>query len=140
MGKAGLDGVQYSSNSSGCGVMRTVNILLFQFQVGVDEVIAEHATTGQELTVCIQCGQRFVPGTGNGRHFSGFFGGRSYRFLSMASPGWILLMIPSRPAIRWAAKARYGLAAGSRKRTSMRRAFGLSTTGIRMEAERLQAE
>src|SRR5258707_782129 len=47
---------------------------------------------------------------------------------------------PSRPAIRSAEKARYGLAVGSGKRTSMRRAFGLCTNGMRIEAERLRAE
>ncbi|MOA65045.1 hypothetical protein D3C78_1912890 [compost metagenome] len=51
-----------------------------------------------------------------------------------------MFWIPSRPAISRAAKHRYGLAAGSGKRASMRRAFGLDTYGIRIEAERLRAE
>ena len=67
-------------------------------------------------------------------------GSRSYRSLSAGSPGWILFWIPSSPAIIMAAKAKYGLALESGKRTSMRRAFGLDTQGTRIEAERLRAE
>src|SRR6185503_17414675 len=67
-------------------------------------------------------------------------GGRSYRSLSDASPGWILFWMPSRPAIIIAANAKYGFALESGKRTSMRRAFGLDTHGIRIDAERLRAE
>src|ERR1700733_5069668 len=67
-------------------------------------------------------------------------GGKSYRFLSAGSPGWILFWIPSRPAIIIAVKAKYGLALESGKRTSMRRALGLETHGMRIEAERLRAE
>src|SRR5215208_5207101 len=67
-------------------------------------------------------------------------GGRSYRSLSIAWPGSILLMMPSRPAISIAEKARYGLAVGSGKRTSTRLAFGEVVHGIRQEAERLRAE
>ena len=48
--------------------------------------------------------------------------------------------MPSRPAIIIAAKAKYGLALESGKRTSMRRAFGFDTHGMRIEAERLRAE
>ncbi len=44
------------------------------------------------------------------------------------------------PAIRSAAKPRYGLAHGSGKRASTRLAFGLSDHGMRIEAERLRAE
>src|SRR3954469_3208096 len=67
-------------------------------------------------------------------------GGRSYRFLSTGSPGWILFCTPSRPAISIAAKARYEFAVGSGKRTSTRRAFGLVTSGMRHAAERLRDE
>ena len=67
-------------------------------------------------------------------------GGKSYKFLSIASPGWILLMTPSRPAINSAAKHKYGFASGSGKRASTRVAFGLVTAGIRIDAERLLAE
>src|SRR6202035_3492020 len=45
-------------------------------------------------------------------------GSRSYRFLSIGSPGWILFCTPSSPAISIAAKARYALQVGSGKRTS----------------------
>ena len=48
--------------------------------------------------------------------------------------------IPSRPAINIAAKARYGLAAGSGKRTSTRLAFGEVVHGMRQDADRLRAE
>src|SRR5271169_819536 len=75
--------------------------------------------------------------------FGTFFacdGGRSYRFLSTGSPGWILFCTPSRPAISIAEKARYGLVVGSGKRTSTRRDFGLATYGMRHAAERLRAE
>src|SRR5665647_1958437 len=75
--------------------------------------------------------------------FGTFFacdGGRSYRFLSMGSPGWILFCTPSRPAIIIAAKARYGLAVGSGQRTSTRRPLGLIAYGMRQAAERLRDE
>ena len=39
-----------------------------------------------------------------------------------------------------AAKARYGLAVASGKRTSIRRPLADGTTGIRIDAERLRAE
>jgi len=48
--------------------------------------------------------------------------------------------MPSRPASIIAAKAKYGLALESGKRTSIRRAFGFDTQGMRSEAERLRAE
>src|SRR5580700_8838236 len=67
-------------------------------------------------------------------------GSRSYRSLSAGSPGWILFWIPSRPAIIMAANAKYGFAVESGKRTSMRRALGFDTQGIRIDAERLRAE
>src|SRR5215470_6351017 len=67
-------------------------------------------------------------------------GGRSYRFLSTGSPGWILFCTPSRPAIIMAENARYGFVVGSGKRTSMRRALGLETYGMRTAADRLRAE
>src|SRR6478735_10738267 len=67
-------------------------------------------------------------------------GGRWYRSLLAASPGWILFSTPSRPAISMAEKPRYGLHVGSGKRTSTRRPFGLLTYGIRQAAERLRAE
>ena len=67
-------------------------------------------------------------------------GGRSYRFLSIASPGSILFRIPSRPAINIAENAKYGFAIQSGKRTSMWAALGLIEYGIRIEAERLAAE
>src|SRR3954468_7912704 len=72
--------------------------------------------------------------------FFAWAGGRSYRFLSTGSPGWILFCTPSRPAISMAAKARYGFAVGSGKRTSTRRALALLTYGMRHAAERLRAE
>src|SRR3979411_337373 len=67
-------------------------------------------------------------------------GGRSYRFLSMGSPGWILFCTPSSPAISSAAKQRYGLVVGSGNRTSTRRPLGLLTEGMRHAAERLRDE
>src|SRR5687768_11259758 len=49
--------------------------------------------------------------------------------------------MPSRPAIRHAAKLRYGLHDGSGIRNSRRRAAGLSEIiGMRIHAERLRAE
>src|SRR6187455_1992133 len=72
--------------------------------------------------------------------FASSSGGRSYRFLSTGSPGWILFCTPSRPAISIAENARYAFAVGSGKRTSTRRAFGLLTYGMRQEAERFFAE
>src|SRR5207344_988209 len=72
--------------------------------------------------------------------FAASSGSRSYRFLSIGSPGWILFWMPSSPAISSAANARYGFAVGSGKRTSIRRPFGFDTYGMRIAAERLRAE
>lgn len=117
-------------------------VVLFHTQgdVGIDSVIGEHAASGQELAVSIRGLQGFFQRTGNLRDLFRFFRRQVIQVLSIASPGWILFLIPSRPAISSAAKHRYGLAAGSGKRTSIRRAFGEVTTGIRIEAERLRAE
>src|SRR3569832_1196491 len=71
--------------------------------------------------------------------FASSSGGRSYRSLSDGSPGWILFWMPSRPAIISAAKHRYGLAVGSGKRVSMRRAFSLAAIEIQIKNERLRA-
>src|SRR5579883_2513466 len=61
--------------------------------------------------------------------------------LSSGSPGLSLFMTPSRPAISMAAKARYGLAAGSGGRNSTRLALGLAEyIGMRQAAERLRRE
>ena len=47
-------------------------------------------------------------------------------------------LMPSRPAIIWAANARYGFDAASGARNSMRFAFGFDPVmGMRMAAERL---
>src|SRR6266567_2724573 len=68
-------------------------------------------------------------------------GGSSYRSLSTGSGGSILFLIPSRPAISIAAKARYGLQDGSGTRNSTRLALALvPVTGIRAQAERLRCE
>ena len=61
--------------------------------------------------------------------------------MSIGSAGSILFLMPSRPAISIAEKARYGLADGSGTRNSIRLAFGLvPVIGTRMQAERLPAE
>ena len=44
------------------------------------------------------------------------------------------------PAIIMAVNAKYGFAIESGKRTAVRRAFGLATNGMRIDAERLRAE
>src|SRR5713226_3189590 len=72
--------------------------------------------------------------------FASSSGSKSYKSLSAGSPGWILFRMPSKPAISIEAKAKYGFAVASGKRTSMRRPFGLEIQGMRMEAERLRAE
>src|SRR5215475_16160483 len=61
--------------------------------------------------------------------------------LSSDSPGSILFITPSKPAISIAAKARYGLELGSGGRNSTRFAFGdAEYIGIRHAAERLRRE
>ena len=68
-------------------------------------------------------------------------GGSSYRSLSTGSCGSMRFLMPSRPAISCAAKARYGLPEASGARNSMRLAFGLvPVIGMRIAAERLPAE
>src|SRR5438067_4875277 len=62
-------------------------------------------------------------------------------FLSTASPGSILFMIPSMPAISIAENARYGFADGSGGRNSSRFAFSdREYNGIRTHAERFRCE
>src|ERR1700712_4665024 len=59
----------------------------------------------------------------------------------MGAGGSVRFLMPSRPAISWAAKARYGLPEASGARNSMRLAFGfVPVIGMRMDAERLPAE
>src|SRR5438034_10572364 len=59
----------------------------------------------------------------------------------MGCCGSILFLMPSRPAISIAEKARYGLHDGSGTRNSIRLAFGFApVTGIRVQAERLRCE
>ena len=61
--------------------------------------------------------------------------------LSTGSGGEILFLMPSRPAIKQAENARYGLAAGSGDRNSTRFVFGLvEYIGMRTHAERLRFE
>ena len=61
--------------------------------------------------------------------------------LSTGSAGSILLAIPSRPAIRHAEKARYGLQDASGLLNSIRLVFGLfEYIGIRTQAERFRFE
>src|ERR1700687_2849847 len=61
--------------------------------------------------------------------------------LSSGAGGAILFLIPSSPAMRQAENARYGLAAGSGERNSMRFVFGLvEYIGMRTHAERLRLE
>src|ERR1700737_3965170 len=67
-------------------------------------------------------------------------GSRSYRSLSAGYPGGGLFWMPPIPASNMDAKAKYGLAVASGKRTSMRRPLGLGIQGMRIEAERLRAE
>src|SRR5512142_179767 len=68
-------------------------------------------------------------------------GGSSYRSLSIGSGGSILFLMPSRPAISIAAKARYGLQDGSGTRNSTRLALAfVPVTGIRVQADRLRCE
>ena len=62
-------------------------------------------------------------------------------FLSTGSPGSILFLMPSIPAISIAANARYGLHDGSGQRNSARLALGLSEyIGMRTAAERLRSD
>src|SRR6202022_2221376 len=68
-------------------------------------------------------------------------GSSSYRSSSIGLGGSILLMTPSRPAMRQAAKERYGLQDGSGVRNSRRFALGSSKyIGMRTQALRLGFE
>src|SRR5258708_6620706 len=66
--------------------------------------------------------------------------GSSYKSLSVGSPGSMRFKIPSRPAIKIAAKHKYGLLEASGARNSTRLALTLLVTGIREIAERLRCE
>ncbi len=116
------------------------HVLHLQLNIAVDEVVVEHAASLEERAVLVEVGEGFTQRAANRRDLLELLGGRSYRSLSMAAPGSILFVMPSMPAISIAAKARYGLAVGSGKRTSTRLAFGFAVHGIRHEAERLRAE
>ncbi len=61
--------------------------------------------------------------------------------MSTGAGGSIRFLMPSRPAMSMAEKARYGLPEGSGARNSMRLALGEDPViGMRIAAERLRAE
>ena len=67
-------------------------------------------------------------------------GGNSYKSLSKDSPGWILFLIPSIPAINIAAKVKYGFPAASGNLISHLAPFLLNVIGILQEADLFLAE
>ena len=67
-------------------------------------------------------------------------GGNSYKSLPNASPGCILFLIPSKPAINIAAKVRYGLPDASGNLISHLAPFLLNVIGIRHDADLFLAE
>ena len=67
-------------------------------------------------------------------------GGKSYKSLSKDSPGCILFLIPSNPAINIAAKVRYGFPEASGNLISHLAPFLLKVIGIRHEADLFLAE
>ena len=86
--------------------LEALHLFHLQLEVGVDHVVGEHAALLQEVAVLVE----LLEASRSEPHTVGIFdsssGGRSYRFLSIGSPGWILFSMPSRPAISMAAKAR----------------------------------
>ena len=83
---------------------KRVTSCIFSVDVGVDHVVGEHAALGQELAVLVEVVERLVERWQTVGIFASSSGGRSYRSLSIGSPGWILFWTPSRPAISSAAK------------------------------------
>src|SRR5260364_228402 len=97
------------------------------FNIAVNQIIIEYAAARQKFAVLIEAVKRLFKTGAYRRHLAIFFRGECIQVLSAASPGWILFCTPSSPAINKAENARYGLASGSGKRVSIRRACALDT-------------
>ena len=115
-------------------------VFFFEGDVAVDPVFAEHTAAQEEFVVGFEGGQCFFQRSANGWHQCIFFRRQVVEVFigRVARMDFVLNTI--KPAINKAANAKYGLAVGSGKRASMRRALLLFTDGIRMEAERFLAE
>src|SRR5260363_10691 len=97
------------------------------FNIAVNQIIIEYAAARQKFAVLIEAVKRLFRLEHTVAILRSSSGESAYRFLSAASPGWILFCTPSSPAINKAENARYGLASGSGKRVSIRRACALDT-------------
>ena len=69
-----------------------VHFLHLQFDVGVDPLVGEHAATGQELAVCVQCGQGFIQRGAHGRDQFVFFRWQVVQVL-VCSIAWVDLVL-----------------------------------------------
>jgi hypothetical protein len=108
----------------GAGSFRSACFFHLQLDVGVDLVVVEDAAGLQELAVASRLSRasRSEPQT-VGMSFS-FFRRQVVEVLVHGLARMDLVLDAVEPAISMAAKARYGLAIGSGKRTSTRLAFG----------------
>ena len=116
------------------GHLRTEDFLALQGDVRVDHVVREDPAFEEEVAVGVERVERNFERRGDGRDLRVFFGRQIVEVLVGRFARMDLVFDPV------AAKPRYGLQSGSGKRTSTRRAFGLVTCGMRIEAERLRAE
>ena len=77
-----------------------------QLDVGIDELVGEHAALGQERAALVEFFQRLFQAAANLRDFLRLFRRQVVQVLVGGIAGWILFWMPSRLAISSAAKAR----------------------------------
>ena len=109
--------------------------------VRVDHVVGEDAAFLEEAAVLVERLKRHVERVADRRDVLGFLGLEVVEILvrRVARDGSCCGCRRYPPSAS-PAKHRYGFAVESGNRTSMRRAFGFMTCGIRIDAERLRAE
>src|SRR5260364_387737 len=110
------------------------------FNIAVNQIIIDYTAARQKFAVLIEAVKRLFKTGAYRRHLAIFFRGECIQVFVCCFAWMDFVLHPSSPAINKAENARYGLASGSGKRVSIRRACALDTEGIRMDAERLRAE
>ena len=88
------------------GHTHTLYIFHFQLDIRINCVISKYTTSGQELAVRIQCRQCFFQAGCNLRNLGFFFSGQIVQVVICCIARVNLVLMPSRPVISSAAKAR----------------------------------
>ena len=104
--------------------MASISVAL-QLDPGLDQVGGEDVAAEQELVVGLEGVEHAAEAVGHGGHVRVLLGRQLVEVLVDRGRGSVLFWMPSMPAIRIAANARYGFEDGSGQRNSTRLAFGL---------------